>query len=877
MKKALPVLLALLMLFSLTACGGNTPAEESTKQTETVTEAPTAEESTEAAPAEKTLTDLTVGELDDETFRKAILAVATAFYNKNPDVQYEAGNLNAEADFTGALYRTTGQTPEDTEWDSRHYSQCSEFCFDVYLEAMGFHYLGDRNLYGTNINRAPWNTSIVLKWTRQEPDERENKIKQLEELAEPGDIFLGYGSNGAGHVILLLGDTDGDGKKECLHCWPYSGGNLDEKTGQQKPEANGSAIWQTMEDALLGSTGSPNWGIRTSKNDSSWYLLRPRLMEECQACHLTPATVSRMEYEGLTLHKKADANIFQSITEGQDLVVTETVTNNGPADYKGLSLVEYVPEGAVLKTADPGSSVNGREMKWTLDIPAGQTVTLTYTVTNQLKQGETLVFGAGMAANIPTRTFSLAVGGKKLTALQNDILKAVSKNGIPSSMKTEDFQDLDFLNRFYSELLGVELKLPKTFQELLKKLTETKKVYSKDDRIQMLAAKESIDPADEYLRKMILKRHFAGFYVTTGPDILNRVVDIRENYYEPGDIFLTTQGIASKINAEHEDDIEFFIYLGNSSVLSYSAAGPQIVTFNSSISRLLVRNILIVLRPTLCIADAARDDIQMPVFVSGTEVTTEAELKTALEAKEDTVIVKGDITVTGDLKSSYTKLVLDKGGALHLGDHNITVGKLQMEGGVIDGDAGRVTASITNDTLLADSLRSYLGNAVVAVCAFEDISNSYDCLTMTASYTADSGVGAKNFNSFFSNAPEGFTLVMHNGLVTNSTLNVKGKGLTVDINGCYFGVRTFSGEKLTLKNSKNTRGLYFRGTDGSVVDKQTTEIYAPGVKVTVGWSINSTNATANVELSAKLTCGELAYLNGSKLTTVGKGEVVIEH
>lgn len=152
MKKVLSFLLILTLVLPLFACGETTPTDA--PETETV------ETSTEAS-GPRDLTGKTIGELTDEEFTKALQAVAYAFYYKNPYCQYEAFYYSKD----GELIRTPGQTPEDTASDSMHFSQCSEFIWDVYMELCGYDFVGNYKGF-KQIRNKPYSDSIILSWEK---------------------------------------------------------------------------------------------------------------------------------------------------------------------------------------------------------------------------------------------------------------------------------------------------------------------------------------------------------------------------------------------------------------------------------------------------------------------------------------------------------------------------------------------------------------------------------------------------------------------------------------------------------------------------------------------------------------------------------------
>lgn len=250
-------------------------------------------------------------------------------------------------------------------------------------------------------------------------------IEQLKALAQPGDVFYGDSSNGnGGHVMMFLGDIKNDGQMYMMHCWPLDGENLQED-GTQKLEPNGSIVIQPAERLIYSAKGEPNWGITTPSCGKEWLLCRPRILEDCQKCVLSDATVSRLKYDGISIEKTAELDVYHDLKKGQDLTIFETVRNNGTAGFENVKLTEYVPEGATLKQADEQAQVNGKELTWTLNVPRGGSVTVSYTITNELEKGNTLTIPRGLCDHIPTRTMTYQIGASDLTESQLAILEQI--------------------------------------------------------------------------------------------------------------------------------------------------------------------------------------------------------------------------------------------------------------------------------------------------------------------------------------------------------------------------------------------------------------------------------------------------------------------
>lgn len=425
--------------------------------------------------------------------------------------------------------------------------------------------------------------------------------------ARPGDIFYGTGKEISGHLIMIVGDTDGDGKNECLHCWPLNGGSLNDKKnlmqgGDQKWDQKG-IVYQSAQKLLINdstSDGSPSWGIFTEKNNAEWHVYRPYNQSDFGNYHLSTDSVTRVTYPGLSVSKTPDCSIHQSIVEDQDVVITEVITNHGKEDYKDLPVTEYVANGTVFKEADSACKVNGRKLQWTLDVPAGESVTITYTLTNKYGAGKNLTIPAGLIAGLQTRTFELNVAKSEMTEEQIAAMAEIAKTGVvPAGIANK--AGTAFITAFYKSVLKKNITLPKNSKALLEAFAEERQAISKSDYSRMLFLTE-VNEKNEWIHRMLINDQVGGLFLSMGeyPGVenfkLHRIVDIQEKYFMPGDVFFSMRG-DNKRSVENEDDVKYYIYLGNGKVLEQQKGGARVTDYKISVDRLLNDNFILELRP----------------------------------------------------------------------------------------------------------------------------------------------------------------------------------------------------------------------------------------------------------------------------------------
>ena len=552
------------------------------------------------------LVEKTIGEIDRATLEKAIQQVCFSFYWKNPNTQYDLGTLSY--DTIDSKRRTTFQTPEQTDADEMYYAQCAEYAYEVYWEFCNYEFFGDR----THSVNGPGNVQDPAIWKIASDYDETSVANFFNNEVRPGDIFYGGGKQVTGHIIMLVGDSDGDGVNECLHCWPYKGGSLntvDEPAneGAQKFELEGAIVHETCQELLLDSAapgGLPNWGIFTNKNDQHWQVYRPFDGEEIKSCHMTTAAASRLAFPDIAITKRFQKSVRHSIYENEDLVFVETIQNNSKQDYKGLNVTEYVPDYTVFKEADANCTVDGRKMKWTLDVPAGQSVEITYTVTNKQVAGEMLYVPSGLVAGIKTRYMNLNVGKTELSDEQTAIFKTIAeKKRLPDGIDLKSCDSIEFVNEFYKQVLGIDVNLPKNYKDLQDALFEERKSIPSSGAAKMLFKKD-VTAENEYIAKQIPYNMIGGLFYSTGtysgaPDWkVDRFIDIQYEFFEPGDVIIGMGG-NSKRQLDSPGDLEVYIYLGEEKVLLKMNATVGVGEFNKTAGLFFKNNLFFVLRPTL--------------------------------------------------------------------------------------------------------------------------------------------------------------------------------------------------------------------------------------------------------------------------------------
>ena len=555
-----------------------------------------------------------------EELEQIVVETALAYHSHMPYVQYDSASVVTTK--AGSGYRISRSTsymaPEDAEFDSLDYSVCSNYMFQIYWNAFGYAIGGSPSGCGTSaVTRiAVDNPMTVVKYGDEDGmTDREAALRLARESLRPGDLIVGYGigTDPSGHAMMYIGDALGDGTEYAIHCW---GASYDTDTGKDKWETKewGSLYIQDV-DALCfkakpSGSKDPNWDLGSDKCGGRFIILRP--LNDIEAIGMLPNASgrTRLQYPGMVIHREVEnVSVHSDIPANGQVTVKVTVQNTSKAAYQSVNVRETVPTGCTLVagTALAGAAIEGGSLRWTLDIPAGQTVTLTYDVKLTAYQpGDAVVFPAGQVGGIPNRKMTFSVSASQLTDAQiaNLLYVGAGSNPRPTTGKI----GLLAVNDIYKKLTGIDPGLPSSARTLYHALTEEKKLNGYELR-RLLDTPQS---GYEQFRKMMPVRSYGGLDLfidasdPNGMDPLDRLLEIHEENFQPGDIIL-------RFGADSGKDL-YYIYLGGGQLKDNLLTGGKVMKITDSgavsvedfakssgdcLANAIVCNAFITLRPTL--------------------------------------------------------------------------------------------------------------------------------------------------------------------------------------------------------------------------------------------------------------------------------------
>ncbi len=510
-----------------------------------------------------------------------------------------------------------------------YYSHCRSFCSDIYKEAFGWDLpnmhdgwlegFSSPNRYGNSVK------NIVMQYTQLpegkkswglEADETYRDIdqflKDMQEQIRPGDIIYGekHAFTNGGHVLMFLGDVFGDGEDYCLHSWPVGGGIMG-SDGVNKWEPNGSATLQKADEVLFntktshnGADGSPNWSV-SAKNDEGdpnmyyVWLIRPLQNENLNGSVIPDKTITRLQYPFLSVEKDLGMYGTGSTFPGDIITVRETVTSHRDAVYENVALSEKIPAGTklVAGSVTEGGSEKDGVISWSFNVAAGDSVTVSYQLEVTAKAGETLSFEAGRLNDLPTRCEEIKVGASRLTEAQLKRLDRLTTK-LTADLVPDSFQNLDYVNQFYKNVLGMDIALPDNVSEVTEALLERCKP-SADYEGTMLTPKKTVEAKYQTLADMTVRRNVFGFHIYLEDFLQNKyhLLDLKQEFYQPGDVIIVAEHTADPKYTLADNVLRICIYLGHGKLVEHKAASTKLVSWASTVQKDLLAGLYLVLRP----------------------------------------------------------------------------------------------------------------------------------------------------------------------------------------------------------------------------------------------------------------------------------------
>lgn len=267
----------------------------------------------------------------EEEINSAIRTVAESYMARGSAIQYDSSDIN---DYGLSRSMFGIKSPEDCTDGLAGYTDEIAFLYDVYKEAFD---ITIPVTYSDLINNQDINLGQFETTT-------------LSGTLKVGDIVVLKSDK----LMLYIGDN------RLIYA---EGQNYDYENGTEQTEADGALKETNLSnsDILLYETAT---------------VLRPLMAED--KIFINQKTQSRIKnMQGIIAEKTISDNNTLMVSPGEEITFTYSVKNTNSKDVT-LAVKDIVPENTTyLRGCD---DTDGRVLKWVLDIPAGETQSVSYTV-----------------------------------------------------------------------------------------------------------------------------------------------------------------------------------------------------------------------------------------------------------------------------------------------------------------------------------------------------------------------------------------------------------------------------------------------------------------------------------------------------------------
>jgi len=376
---------------------------------------------------------------------------------------------------------------------------------------------------------------------------------------------------------------------------------------------------------------------------------------------IQPSAYTRMQYPCMNIDRTVNITPYGTATKGEEITYTVAIYNESNnarfvdnkiksgdkdyagVDYKGLSITETLPDNVELVSAE-GATIMGDKMYWTVDVPAGECVKVSYTVKVTGKIGDEIVCGGGWVGAIPSNTIVNTIGGKKLSeeSVANliefyEVGKDVWNSNQDGYKISAALESTEFAERIYNATTGLDLDLPDA-QTLLDILFTQTHISVPGGMYGMNASPAegwlytlndtTADPNNQIWRDMIVNGYFGGTWVWSNnfdPEV-RRTDDPRIDYLEVGDIIVSMSLSARDENAGGYRTVtgwQVMVYLGDEYFASLNSEGRMTCMQGPrNTLPLLVSDVFVALRPSQVYENINQD---VPGFTGTVADLTDAD------------------------------------------------------------------------------------------------------------------------------------------------------------------------------------------------------------------------------------------------------------
>jgi len=509
---------------------------------------------------------------EPETFTNAdiIVEVANAYLRQGKQIQYDQYYQR----------RHINIGPEEATAQNTVYLDCSSFVNAVYYEAFGCNILpktisemdAKTSSYRNYARDNPTAVDVVGYWVNADyPTEAEQDalLEQVKANLQVGDVLNyrhGNNTDTGGHVYIYIGND------QFIHCTGTSYKKQDDASASYDG-TDSSAIQLIAASKLFdrANSGQKRYLFYNVSNDQTvnFCVIRPF------ARNLTPTaeSVARMQYKGLDVEKTVTEGVNSAVYKDGTVTYSLTVNNKSTKNYTNVPVKELLDSDVAFVEASATHRLVGNELSFAVDVAAGKSATLTWTVkvsanaakSALVESNDTTVGGVGLATTINT------VSG--YTKAQMESVAAKAKEYATSGATFDD--PVLMAKSLYKEVLGVDLFDYTNAADMMADVFVKQSCTGSTNSI-LNSAPQLFENAEIF--KMVAPGMYGGFDVSWLWWQNNEAVRLTTTHNVAlGDVIVAVDGDVTRV----------FVYVGGQEVVVIDSATDTctLVTMGTSVSK----------------------------------------------------------------------------------------------------------------------------------------------------------------------------------------------------------------------------------------------------------------------------------------------------
>jgi len=550
------------------------------------------------------LIDFTPSDINEkpaELNEKQAAVVATAYYYllRGECLQYDDTFMNklsdSFSDFNESRWQTEFRAPESYTLDEWGYLNCAAFTNDVYWSTFGAALPGDMyytgNIYTNSAKYGMRVYSFERSLTKTYTDEEKVAMEEaFMSNLEPADLIVIRRKNGGGHVMVYIGNG------RFIHA---TGDSMNTSALEGVKENREPTLrFHRVKDYFFNRDGALNSSNvfndpTSTRATTSIAIVRPLANADYAKNAITDTTKARMAIIGLIVEKAANIDLGVSVNPGDEITYTFKLYNTRTDDIT-VNITDKIPANTAYVSGCENR--DGENLCWTVTIPAGKEITVSYTVKVADTATDTVI--KSKDAVVAGLSFTCADIYVKKTLTESEQTSVINAFNELKSANTS-LRGLALVNEIYKKALGVG----NVFADVnFLTVTEGENgIYAKSNLpIQSNYTYENFtrNESGKYY-KMLVPTLFGGRSIRS-----NR----RNEWLRTRGVFVKNLMIGDVVLGKRRDGNTYvFMYTGEDKFINLSTLAYDSVEAQTTLDRLLGFDYFAVLRPSF-VANAGDND-----------------------------------------------------------------------------------------------------------------------------------------------------------------------------------------------------------------------------------------------------------------------------